>query len=104
MPRKRDTSDKHLRRLAEVEKDSLAHALGLLNEPYLIGVAYDKAQEFRNTDWDDHKTRAFAAHWALSLDDLDPSLKKAFETFGLDSRNPFNGHVPGGGVTRWSKP
>jgi hypothetical protein len=34
--------------------------------------------------------RACAAHEALSLDDLDLPLKKAFEAFALDPGNPFH--------------
>jgi hypothetical protein len=90
MPRKQDLSAQRLRKHIEMQTNPLAHALGLVNEAALQGAAYKAAQTFRETDWDDVAQRSLAAHYALSLDDLDKPLKKAFEVFGLDPRNPFH--------------
>jgi hypothetical protein len=90
MPRKQDLSAQRLRKHIEMETNPLAHALGLVNDAALQGAAYKAAQEFRETDWDDVAQRSLAAHYALSLDDLDKPLKKAFKAFGLDPRNPFH--------------
>jgi hypothetical protein len=40
-------------------------------------------------DWNLPVQRAIAAHQALTLVQSDRPLKKAFEAFGLDPRNPF---------------
>jgi hypothetical protein len=90
MPRKQDLSAQRLRKHMEIESDPLAHALGLVNDAALLGAAYEAAQEFKETDWDDVAQRSLAAHYALGLDDLDQPLKKAFQAFGLDPRNPFH--------------
>jgi hypothetical protein len=90
MPRKLDLSAQRLRRHMEMESDPLAHAVGVVNDAALLGAAYKAAQEFRETDWDDVAQRSLAAHHALSLDDLDGPLKKAFQAFGLEPRNPFH--------------
>lgn len=90
MPRKQVLSAQRLRKHMEMETDPLAHALGLVNDAALLGAANEVAQEFRETDWNDVAQRSLAAHYALSLDDLDKPLKKAFQAFGLDPRNPFH--------------
>jgi len=90
VPRKQDLSALRLRKHIDMETNPLAHALNLVNEAALQGAAYKAAQTFRETDWDDVARRSRAAHYALSLDDLDKPLKKAFEVFGLDPRNPFH--------------
>jgi len=90
MPRKQDLSAQRLRKHMEMESDPLAHALGLVNDAALLGAAYEAGQEFKETDWDDVAQRSLAAHYALGLDDLDQPLKKAFQAFGLDPRNPFH--------------
>jgi tetratricopeptide (TPR) repeat protein len=90
MPRKQVVSAQRLRKHIEIETDPLANALGLVNDAALQGAAYKAAQKFRETDWDDVAQRSLAAHHALSLDDLDKPLKKAFKAFGLDPRNPFH--------------
>jgi hypothetical protein len=90
VPRKHDLSAQRLRKHMEMEANPLAHALGLVNDAALLGAAYKAAREFKETGWDDVAKRSLAAHYALSLDDLDKALKKAFQAFGLDPRNPFH--------------
>jgi hypothetical protein len=90
MPRKRDTASERLRQHAKKQTDPLARALGLVNDPALLGVAFSAEAKFSNADWDDAETRAAAASHALSIDDQDIAIKKAFETFALDPKNPFH--------------
>jgi hypothetical protein len=90
MPRKRDTASERLRQHARTQTNPLARAVGLVNDPALLGAAFSAEAKFTNANWDDAETRKVAASQALSIDDQDIAIKKAFETFGLDLKNPFD--------------
>jgi hypothetical protein len=90
MPRKRDTASERLRQHARTQTDPLARAVGLVNNPALLGAAFAAEAKFTNANWDDAETRAAAASHALSIDDQDIAIKKAFETFELDPKDPFH--------------
>lgn len=90
MPRKRDTASERLRQHARTQTDPFARALALVNDPALLGAAFPAEARFTSANWDDAETHAAAAHGALTIDDQDTAIRKAFETFGLDPKNPFD--------------
>jgi hypothetical protein len=90
MPRKKDTSSAQLRTHIELETNPLARALGLVNDSELLGSAYTAATKYAVSDWSNTEARSIAAHHALSIDERDIPLKRAFAAFCLDDRNPFH--------------
>jgi hypothetical protein len=78
MASKKDSASKRLRRAIERAR-SPNPLRALLRRP-------------PDADWTDQRLREVAANIALTLCDTpgDSSLRKAFEQFGLDPRNPFD--------------
>jgi len=90
MAGQRDLARKRLEQLIEIEQQSGGHLQYF--EPW-EATAFALEQEARDVPiWDDPKTRACAAELALSLTnaDCDEPIRKAFDSFGLDPRNPFH--------------
>ena len=86
---RRDPAAKRLQKSIELEvcSKNLAHLLA--GRPGLLGQIFREQEEQRLFDWNDPVKRAVAAHYVLRIAQPDASLKKAFEVFDLDPRNPF---------------
>jgi hypothetical protein len=83
--RRRDSASRWLKQCIEYEKRSAGL---IVSEPGLLRKRYREKE--RTTDWSDPTIRAIAASKVLTLLQSDDALKKAFEVFGFDPRNPFD--------------
>jgi len=88
MPR-RDSASRRLLKFIEYERASKDFTRSLAGGGWL-GQKLKEQEERRQTDWSDPLRRAIDAHRALTFFQADRALKKAFEAFGLDPRNPFD--------------
>jgi hypothetical protein len=90
MSKKRDTASDRLRSHIEIESNRIAHQLGLVDDSVALGSAYENAAMYEESDWYSPEIRSIAANDAITIDARDVALKKAFEKFGLQDKNPFH--------------
>jgi hypothetical protein len=87
---KRDSASRLLRELVKQKKGFDERARLYASVPGLLGQVYREKEQIKLTYLNEPLQRALHANKALTLSRSDDALKKAFEVFGLDARDPYD--------------